>query len=214
MSDASLRERSLDRACRHATATLHEAAGRRGALPAAIKPVDPVFRVCGPAFTVACPPGDNLWIHRALPVAPSGAVLVIEVGGPVGVEYGYWGEILSHAALARGIGGVVLDGCVRDGERLAALRFPVFARGLSIRGTVKDHAGDGALGSILRFADVEIRPGDLVVGDSDGVVVLPRAEVDEILTRADERERKEMAVIERLRKGETTLEIFDLTGSR
>src|SRR6202043_1769819 len=113
-------------------APVPEAYGRRGALPSLIKPVAAGFRVCGPAFTVDCPPADNLWLHRAIYAAASGHVLVVDVRGRT--EAGYWGEILSHAALARRLGGLVIAGGVRDTEEISALSFPVFAADICIRG--------------------------------------------------------------------------------
>ena len=195
----------LQEATRLGTATLHEASGQRGALPSAIKPISSTMRLAGPAFTVATPPGNNLWIHRAL-AAAAGEVLVVVTSGHY--EAGYWGDIMTVAALARGIAGLVIDGCVRDSEAIARLQFPVFARGLSIRGTKKDTAATGFLQAAITLGDVTVEPGDLVVGDADGVVVISRANVVDVFEKARERERREAEVIERLRKGETTLDIY------
>ena len=123
------------------TATLHEAGGRIGVMPSAIKPVAPGMRVCGPAVTVHSPGGDNLWLHRAIYVAQPGDVLVVHVSAAY--DFGYWGEIMSCAAKTRGLAGLVIDGCVRDGAILADFGLPVFARGLCIRGTGKDHGARG-----------------------------------------------------------------------
>lgn len=195
----------LQEARRLGTATLHEASGQRGALPSGIKPISSTMRVAGPAFTVATPPGNNLWIHRALASA-AGEVLVVVTSQHY--EAGYWGDIMTVAALARGIAGLVIDGCVRDSEAIARLQFPVFARGLSIRGTRKDPTALGFLQAPITLGDVTVEPGDLVVGDADGVVVISRASVTDVLEKARERERREAEVIERLRKGETTLDIY------
>lgn len=190
----------------YSTATLHEAAGQRGALPSAIKPVHPAMRLSGPAVTIKSPPGDNLWIHRALAMARPGDVLVVDVQGRH--DAGYWGEILSTAAVARELGGLVIDGSVRDGEKLAHIGFPVFARGLCVRGTGKDPGRRGEIGMPLTLGDANIHPDDLMVGDGDGVVALPREEIESILVRAKDRERKEAEILERLQCGETTLEIY------
>lgn len=190
------------------TATVHEAQGRRGALPSVIKPVDPAFRLCGPAFTVRCPGGDNLWIHRALYAAAPGDVLVVHTGGHT--EAGHWGEIMSHAALARNLGGLVIDGGVRDAERIAGLGFPVFSAGICIRGTAKDPGAGGALGESLRFADVTVAPGTVILGDRDGVVVIPAAEAATVADAARARVAAEEEIVRRLRQGETTLSIYDL----
>nr|WP_286197996.1 4-carboxy-4-hydroxy-2-oxoadipate aldolase/oxaloacetate decarboxylase [Variovorax boronicumulans] len=188
-------------------ATLHEAGGRIGVLPSSIKPVAPAFRVCGPAVTVQSPGGDNLWLHRALYVAEPGDVLVVHVGGAH--DFGYWGEIMSAAAQARQLGGLVIDGCVRDGAVLADFGFPVFARGLCIRGTGKDFGARGWINHPVLFDDLVVQPGDLVVGDTDGVVALPRARAAEIVQAAQAREAKEAGIVQRIRAGERTLEVYD-----
>lgn len=187
--------------------TLHEAGGRIGVMPPAIKPVAPGMRVCGPAVPVQSPGGDNLWLHRAIYVAQPGDVLVVHVSDAV--DYGYWGEIMSAAAHARGLGGLVIDGCVRDGAVLADFGLPVFARGLCIRGTGKDYGARGWINHPVLFGDLTVHPGDLVVGDTDGVVVLPRERAAQVVQAATEREAKEAAIIERLRAGERTLEVYN-----
>lgn len=191
------------------SATLHEAAGRVGALPSAIKPIAAGMRLKGPAFTVSSPPGNNLWLQRAIAEATAGDVIVVEVGG--NYEAGYWGEIMTIAAQVRGVVGLVIDGCVRDGEQIAALEFPICSRGLCIRGTVKDTEPPGALNEPIQIGDVTITPGDLIVGDGDGVVAIPSERVEEVLGKSRERIDKEAGIIERLRNGETTLEIYGLS---
>ena len=188
------------------TATLHEAAGKIGALPSAIKPVDARFRFAGSALTVHSPPGDNLWIHRALEVARPGDVLVVFAGGAH--EHGYWGEIMTTMAQVRGLAGLVIDGCVRDGVLLAAIGFPVFARGLCIRGTGKDFGATGWIGHPVTMGDVVVQAGDLVVGDADGVVALPQMRAEEVVAAARRREADEAAILERLRAGETTMAVY------
>jgi 4-hydroxy-4-methyl-2-oxoglutarate aldolase len=188
------------------SATLHEAAGRRGALPSVIGPAFAGARLAGPAFPVASPPGDNLWIHRAVYAAEPGDVLAVDVGG--GTEFGYWGEILSTAALARGLAGLVISGGVRDRDALADLGLPVFATGLCIRGTGKDFDAAGSLGERVRIGEVFIERGDLVVGDADGVVVIPRADAEAVLKAGAERDAKEAALMRRIRAGERTLDLY------
>ena len=188
-------------------ATLHEAGGRVGVMPHAIKPVAPAFTVCGPAVTVHSPPGDNLWLHRAIYVAAPGDVLVVHVSG--GHDWGYWGEIMSSAAKARQLGGLVIDGCVRDGAVLADFGFPVFARGLCIRGTGKDYGARGWINHPVLFDDLTVHPGDLIVGDADGVVAIPRARAAEIVAVSVAREAKEATTIDRIEAGERTLEIYN-----
>lgn len=189
------------------TATLHEAGGRIGVLPSAIKPVAPTFRVCGPAVTVHSPGGDNLWLHRALYVAQPGDVLVVHVSGDY--EFGYWGEIMSCAAKARGLAGLVIDGCVRDGGILAEFGLPVFARGLCMRGTGKDYGARGWVNFPVLFGDLTVNAGDLIVGDTDGVVAIPRERAEQVVSAAEQRDAKEAAILDRIRAGERTLEVYN-----
>lgn len=188
-------------------ATLHEAGGRIGVMPSAIKPVAPQFRICGPAVTVHSPGGDNLWLHRALYVAQPGDVLVVHVSGLY--DFGYWGEIMSAAAKARQLGGLVIDGCVRDGGILADFGFPVFSRGLCIRGTGKDFGARGWINHPVMFDDLTVDAGDLIVGDTDGVVAVPRSRAAEVVAAAGAREAKEAAIIKRIEAGERTLEVYN-----
>lgn len=190
------------------TATLHEAAGRIGALPSTIRAVHPMFGLWGPAFPLRCAAGDNLALHHAVYAASRGDVLVADVGD--GVEYGYWGEILSEAAKARSLGGLVLGGGARDSVALAEVGFPVFAARICIRGTVKVPGSGEAVGDPVVLGDVLIRRGDLVVGDADGVVVIPAEQVEQVLADADARDRKEAEFMKRIRQGETTVDLFGL----
>ncbi|MFE7243120.1 RraA family protein [Streptomyces sp. NPDC057580] len=187
------------------SATVHEAADRIGALPSAIKPVDPRWAVAGPAFPVSTPPVNNVYIHDALYAAPAGSILVVATGD--GFEAGYWGEILSHAAVQRGMAAAVIDGGVRDAKRLCDQGFPVFSRGLCIQGTGKQR-GAGTLGQPVRIGDVTISQGDLVVGDCDGVVVIPAGSERQVMTEAAAREAKETEILQRLSQGETSLDIY------
>lgn len=198
----------LEQAVRLGAATLHEAAGRIGALPSAIKPVAPAMRLAGPAFTVLVPAFDNLWIHRAIYAAQPGDVLV--VGTSDGVEAGYWGDVMNAAAEQRGLGGLVIDGGVRDTAGLAEAPFPVFSNGVCIRGTIKGFDVPSRLQQPLAIGNVVIHPGDLVVGDRDGVVVLPAARAADAVQSGLRREADEAAKIERIRAGERTLDLFGL----
>jgi 4-hydroxy-4-methyl-2-oxoglutarate aldolase len=190
------------------SATVHEASGQCGALPAGIKPVAADMRLEGPAYTVLCGPRDNLALHHAIDRAPAGSVLVCSTGG--WYDAGYLGDVMARAATVRGLAGLVIDACVRDLADLAAGTFPVFARGLSIRGTTKDPLLPAALGVRLRFPDVDVDPGDLVVGDEDGVVVIPALRVTEVRRLSAEREGKEALIRGRLDDGESTLDIYGL----
>lgn len=196
----------LARARRLGAATLHEAAGRIGALPSVIKPVDAAMTLCGPAFTVHCPALSNLQIHHALYLARPGDVLVVHVSG--GTEAGYWGDILNEAAMARGLGGLVIDGGVRDTAGLAKMPFPVFSNGVCIRGTGKDYEAVAWLQEGVRMGEVVIRPGDLVMGDRDGVVALPAAQVEAAVVAGEAREADETRKIELIRQGARTLDLY------
>lgn len=187
-------------------ATLHEAMGQKGAMAFAIKPLYPGMLVCGPAFTVSCGPSDNLMIHAALTRARPGDVLVVDFKGMTGV--GPWGDILTTAALSRGIAGLVIDGCVRDARSIQEMAFPVFARGTNLKGTTKMLPGD--LDVPIVCGSVLVNPGDIVVGDDDGVVVVPKAEAAAVLDRARERERREEDIRRQIRAGRTTVELFRL----
>lgn len=188
------------------SATIHEAAGGIGALRSSIKPLSSKFRISGAAFTVKSPPADNLWLHRAIYAAPPGSVLVASVGGFR--EAGHWGAVMGHAALARKLAGLVIDGGVRDSRELIAMGFPVFASNLCIRGTSKDVGGEGSFGEQILIGDITINSGDLVVGDADGVVVIPRRLVPQVLENARFREEKERTIFSRLARGERTLDIY------
>lgn len=197
----------LDQARALSAATLHEAGGRIGVLPSAIKPVVPGFKVCGPAVTVQGPSGDNLWLHRAIYVAQPGDVLVADVGGDF--DFGYWGEIMSVAAQARGLGGLVINGCVRDVVPLGQVGFPIFARGLCIRGTGKDFGAHGWINHPLLMNGVTVNPGDLIFGDADGVVAIPRERAAEVVAASIQREAKEANIMDQLRQGGSTLELYN-----
>ncbi len=196
----------IARALAFGTATLHEAAGRIGNLPSIIRPVSPAFRLCGPAFTVHGPGYDNLWIHRAIYAASPGDILVVATGHAL--EAGYWGEILNEAALARRLGGLVIEGGVRDSAALAGKNFPVFSAGLCMFGTVKDFGAQAWLNAPVRIGDVVIQGGDLVCGDGDGVVVIPRGKVAATLTASAAREADEAEKIARIRAGERTVDLY------
>ena len=148
--------------------------GESGALPmpGRIRPVWPGASVAAPAFPVTCTPGDNLAVHVAVTAAPAGSVLVVDVGDVP--DRGYWGEVLTTAAQARGLAGLVIDGCVRDVAALERLAFPVFSRGVALPGATK--TTPGRAGPAATVAGVPVEGGDWVVGDIDGVVVVRGAD--------------------------------------
>jgi 4-hydroxy-4-methyl-2-oxoglutarate aldolase len=188
------------------TATLHEAMGRRGAMPVFMKPIYPGMRVCGAALTVDCPAGDNLMIHAAIECAAPGDVLVVDFKGFE--EAGPFGDVMATASQAKGIRGIVIDGCVRDGATLREMGFPAFARGLNMKGTSKRLFG--SVGEAIICAGVAIAPGDAVIGDDDGVVVVPRGAIGATLEATRQREDKEAELRERLRAGATTVDLLGL----
>ena len=196
----------LAEAARLPTATLHEAGQKIGALPSALRPIAPGMRLCGQALTVHSPPGDNLWLHRALAIAQPGDVLVVFASQAY--EHGYWGEIMATMAQARGVAGLVIDACVRDGALLAEMQFPVFARGLCIRGTGKDFGAIGWINHPVTMGSVVVHAGDLIVGDADGVVAIPHARAAEVVAAGERREAEEAAILRRLQAGETTLSVY------
>lgn len=186
-------------------ATVHEAAGRIGALSSAVKPIAPGMKLSGPAFPLNLKPGDNLALHEALYAAPAGSVLVVDAYDFL--EAGPFGEIMAVAAQVRGIAGLVSSGSVRDRDAIAALGFPVFTKGLCVKGT--DKHVPAKLGGPAVIDGVTVHPGDWVLGDADGVVVIPAAMADTVLQRSIEREAKERTVIERIRQGERTLDVYN-----
>jgi 4-hydroxy-4-methyl-2-oxoglutarate aldolase len=187
------------------SATVHEAAGQSPPLDPAIRPLTASSRVAGPALTVRCATGDNLAIHRAVAGAPAGSVLMVDAGAEAA---GYWGEILTVAAQARGIAGLVIDGGVRDTERIVELDFPVWSRFVAIRGCTKVDPGE--VGGRVTVGLIEVGSGDIVVADGDGIVVIPAPSVPTVLEAAGRRMTREAAVIERLRAGELTIDLLDL----
>lgn len=188
------------------TATLHEAAGRIGALPGAIAPIARAMRLSGKALPVYAPEGDNLAIHRAIAMASPGDVLVVANGGTL--FHGPFGDILALAAQKRGISGLVIDGAVRDSGSLIEMGFPVFARGISIRGTIKEDPG--TVGVPVTIGGVIVHSGDVVVGDADGVVVLPSDNLGSLLEAARARITEENAIRARIKDDELTLDILGL----
>jgi len=199
----------IDELLQHGTSTLCEASGLPSALDYNIRPVWPGATIAGAAFPLRCAPGDNLAIHLAVAQAEPGDVLVVDGHGYIA---GYWGEILTVAAQARGIAGLVIDGGVRDLAALEKRQFPVFARGIAMRAAVKLHAP--SVGEPIVIADVAIARGDLIVADADGVVAIPQAEVERTLAGARQRTDKEAAIMRRLQAGETTVQILGLKGGK
>ncbi len=187
-------------------ATVYEASGRKGFVEKAIKPAAHGNRICGPAYTVQCAPGDNLMLHKALQRAPAGSVIVASMGG-VG-DYGYWGGLMATAAMVRGIEGLAIDGCIRDSAEIARMGFSVFCRGFCIRGTAKSTLG--IINYPLNFGQTVVFPGDLVLGDEDGMVIVRAAECREVLEKSLKRVEFEEGKAVQLKSGVTSVELNGL----
>lgn len=201
---------SADRFADFDPATLYEAAGRQGMVDPAIRPAWHGARVCGRALTVECPPCDNLMLHIAVAHARPGVVIVATVGGHL--LAGAWGEILTEAARARGVAGLVIDGAVRDIDAIEALGFPVFSRGLAIGACTKERAG--TLDAPILLGGITVRSGDLVFGNTDGLVIIEQERIEEVYAAALGRRKRESEIIARLRQGRTTLELLGLVDPR
>jgi 4-hydroxy-4-methyl-2-oxoglutarate aldolase len=187
-------------------ATVYEASGRNGSVDPAIKPLARGTRLLGPAITIQCHPKDNLMLHKALQIAQPGDVLVASTDGHP--EAGYWGGLMTISAMARQIGGLAIDGCVRDSAELIAMGFRVFCRGTCIRGTTK-----GTLGKInhpLLFGGALVNPGDLILGDDDGLVVVARAEIERVLQASQKRVENEKQKAVALKSGVSSIELNKL----
>jgi 4-hydroxy-4-methyl-2-oxoglutarate aldolase len=169
----------------------------------------PGARVVGRAYPVVCGPVDNLAVHAAVAEAPAGSVLCVEIEGEG--DRGLWGEVLTTGAEARGILGLVIDGGVRDVDALEAHGFPVFSTGIVLRGATKHHSGSIGIRSVV--GDVEVRAGDWIVGDRDGVVVVWSSQADEVVAAGRARDAKEASMFEALRGGSTTVDLLGLDTS-
>jgi 4-hydroxy-4-methyl-2-oxoglutarate aldolase len=193
------------RALELGASTLYEANGGVGSVDPAIRPVWPGAALCGAAYPLMCAPGDNLAVHRALERCQSGDVLVVNAGGD---NSGYIGEVLANAARARGVRGAVVDGGVRDIAAFQRLRFPVFARWISMRRVSKQ--GPGAIGEGTLVGGIEVSPGDVIVADADGVLICEASRFEATLRDAQARAERETGMIAKIAKGELTLDLLGL----
>jgi len=185
-------------------ATLGESGGRP--MTPSIRPAWPGARLAGRARTVRCAPGDNLAVHVAVASAPAGRVLVVALEGDP--HRGYWGEVLTTAAEARGVVGLVIEGGVRDVAALETHGFPVFSTTIALAGATK--VGPGAVGEPVRVGGVDVESDDWIVGDVDGVTVVPAGQLDDVMTAGQARATKESGLFRDLKAGRTTVELLGL----
>ena len=191
---------------KYSSATVHEALGRVGAVDYGIKPISKGMKICGPAVTVCCHVGDNLMLHKAVAAADPGDVIIADMGS--NRQQGSWGDVLSTQAHHNGINGFVTNSGVRDSEEITQMGFSVFSGSICIAGTVK--ATIGTLNEAISFGGVIVNPGDIVLGDDDGIMIVPQGRLQEAIDASRAREEKETIMKEKIRQGATTAELLGL----
>ena len=189
----------------HGSATVHEAMGRFGAMSRDIKPIARGMKICGPAFTVKAHAGDNVMILKALKEAKPGDVVVVDCGRCL--ESGPFGELTAAECHTKGLGGFVTTGSVRDSAEIIGMGFPVFSSGLSIVGTVKESLG--LINHPISAGSVIVNPGDIILGDDDGIVVIPLEKAEEVLKASDARVSKEADTLKKIKAGGSIFDIYN-----
>lgn len=197
----------LDRFSALSVCNLGDAIGPEAALETSIGPLCSDFRICGTAVTALCAPNDNLTLHHTIHIAEPGQVLVAS-DGPEGGRCGLWGELMALCAQQQGLAGTVIDGAARDQLDIRKIGYPVFARVISPRKAPKERYG--SINVPLTCGSLTVHPGDVIVADADGMLVLPPHRVEATLAAAEEVVRKETRIARQVRAGRTTFDIMQL----
>ena len=190
------------------TGNIADSNGFAGVMDSGIRPLERHMTLCGRALTCACVGGDNLTIHKAVLEAKPGDVLVVTCGGYTNA--GVFGEMLGICCRARGIAGVVIDGSCRDSNELIDMGFPVYSRGVNPNGTTKTTCG--SVNEKIICGGVWVEPGDIVVGDADGIVVIKQNVAEEVLRKSQEKKAKEESLKAVFASSKSTAEVLGFMG--